>query len=336
MSATMSIRWDGYEFAEDADRRFRRLLLVVAAPFFLVALLSVIYRVEGQKQGGGTYLAPATVELLPAPPEAVKAEVIEEPAPAEEDSKEQPQEAAPKVAEKPVEVKKPVVQQPQVIEPPVPVETARDVAKRSGVLAFADQLSDLRNKGDALSSDTLSPNVLSSKGAASNSGSASGGGGESAALAAAASGSSGIGGTGTAGVSRTQSGQGLGKRRTTTIDSPVGFGRDTSKAGDSGAKGKSGRSESEIQLTFDRAQGSFYGMYIRSLRENPGLSGKVVLSVTIAASGKVTDASIVSSELGDPELERKILARVMLLDFGPKDVPSFTYPNYPIRFQPPN
>ena len=75
---------------------------------------------------------------------------------------------------------------------------------------------------------------------------------------------------------------------------------------------------------------------INALRENPGLSGKVVLSVTIAPSGKVTDASIVSSELGDPELERKILARVMLLDFGPKDVPTFTYPNYPIRFQPPN
>lgn len=330
MSAAMTIRWDGYEFAEDADRRFRRLLLVVAIPFLLIGLLSAIYKVEGQKEGGGTYLAPATVELMAAP-EAVKAEEIEEPAPAEEDSKEPPQESAPKVAEKPVDVKKPAVAEPT----PVPVETARDVAKRSGVLAFADQLSDLRNKGDSLNSDNLSPNVLSSKGAASNAGSA-GGGGESAALAAAASGSSGIGGAGTAGVSRTQSGQGLGKRRTTTIDSPVGFGRDTTKAGEGGTKGKSGRSLDEIQLTFDRAQGSFYAMYIRALRENPGLSGKVVLSVTIASSGKVTDASIVSSELGDPELERKILARVMLLDFGPKDVPTFTYPNYPIRFQPPN
>lgn len=330
MSAMLAIRWDGYEFAEEADRRFRRLLLGVALPFFLLAVLSLVYSTSGQKEGGGTYLAPATVELLPAP-EAVKAEVIEEPAPAEEDSKEQPQEAAPKVAEKPVETKKPAV------EPtPTPVETARDVAKRSGVLAFADQLSEMRNKGDAVSSDNLSPNVLSSRGAASNAGSASGGGSEAAALAAASSGSSGIGGSGTAGVSRTQSGQGLGKRRTTTIDSPVGFGRDASKAGEGGTKGKSGRSLDEIQLTFDRAQGSFYAMYIRALRENPGLSGKVVLSVTIAASGKVTDASIVSSELGDPELERKIIARVMLLDFGPKDVPSFTYPNYPIRFQPPN
>ena len=331
MSAIMAIRWDGYEFAEEADRRFRRLLAIVAAPILALALVSLFYRTEGLKEGGGTYLAPATVELIAAP-DAVKAEEPEEPAPAEEDSKEQPQESAPKVAEKPVDVQKPAVAEPT----PVPVETARDVAKRSGVLAFADQLSDLRNKGDALGNETLSPNVLSSKGAASNAGSASSGGGESAALAAAASGSSGIGGAGTAGVSRSQSGQGLGKRRATTIDSPVGFGRDASKAGDGGTKAKSGRSLDEIQLTFDRAQGSFYAMYIRALRENPGLSGKVVISVTIASSGKVTDASIVSSELGDPELERKILARVMLLDFGAKDVPSFTYPNYPIRFQPPS
>ena len=329
-AAMMTIRWDGYEFAEEADRHFRRLLLGVGLPFLLLALFSLFYSSKGELDGGGSYLAPATVELIAAP-QAEKAEEIEEPAPAEEDSQEAPEEAAPKVAEKPVEMDKPAV------EPnPVPVETARDVAKRSGVLAFADQLSEMRNKGDALSSDSLSPNVLSSKGAASSAGSASGGGSDAAALAAAAAGSSGIGGSGTAGVSRTQSGQGLGKRRTTTIDSPVGFGRDASKAGESGAKGKSGRSLDEIQIVFDRAQGSFYSMYIRALRENPGLSGKVVLSVTIGSSGKVTDASIVSSELGDPELERKIIARVMLLDFGPKDVPSFTYPNYPIRFQPPN
>lgn len=329
MNSALMIRWDGYEFAEDDDRRFRRLLVAVAVPFLLFAIITSVYKVEGMKAGGGTYIAPATVEMLP-PPDAVKAEKIEEPAPAKEDSKEQPQEAAPKVADKPVEVKKPVVQ-----PTPTPVESARDVAKRSGVLAFADQLSDLRNKGDVLNNDTLSANVLSSKGAASNAGSASGGG-EAAALAAAASGSSGIGGTGTAGVSRTQSGQGLGKRRTTNIDSPVGFGRDAGKAGEGGSKGKTGRGLDEIQLPFDRAQGSFYAMYIRALRENPGLSGKVILSLTIAPNGKVTTASIVSSELGDPELERKILARVLLLDFGPKDVPAFTYPNYPINFKPPN
>lgn len=329
MSQTLMIRWDGYEFAEDADRRFRRLLLAVAVPFLVIGILSAIYKVDALKEGGGTYLATATVELLP-PADAVKAEKIEEPAPAEEDSKEQPQEAAPKITEKPVDVKKPVAE-----TPPTPVETARDVAKRSGVLAFADQLNDLRNKGDAVDSNTLSPNVLSSKGAASNAGAASGGG-EAAALAAAAAGSSGIGGSGTAGVSRSQSGQGLGKRRTTTIDSPVGFGQDTSKSGDGGTRAKSGRTLEEIQLAFDRASGSFYAMHQRAMRENPTISGKVVLKITIEPSGSVSDVILVFSELGDPDLERKILARVKLINFGAKDIPTFVYPNYPIHFRSPN
>lgn len=330
MSAVSTIRWDGYEFAEDADRHFRRLLVLVAIPFLLIALFSIFYRIEGQKAGGGTYLAPATVELLPSP-DAVKADEPEQPAPAKEDSKEAPQESAPKVAEKPVDVKKPAVVEPT----PTPVETARDVAKRSGVLAFADQLSDLRNKGDALSNDSAALNVLSSKGAASNAGSASGGGGETAALAAAASGSSGIGGAGTAGVSHTQSGQGLGKRRATNIDSPLGFGRDTSKAGLSGDSATKGRSLTEIQLQFDRTAGAFNAMYQRALRDDAALAGKVWINLTIAPDGSVTDVSIDESQLNLPDLENKIAARVKLMKFEARSIPAFTFKRYWIVFTPP-
>ena len=76
-------------------------------------------------------------------------------------------------------------------------------------------------------------------------------------------------------------------------------------------------------------------MYIRALREDPTLEGKVVIKVTIAPDGSVTDCEIVASELGNPDLENKIIQRVKLLNFGPKDVPSFTYPNYPIKFKRP-
>lgn len=332
MSAIALIRWDGYAFAEEADRRFRRLLLAVAVPFLALAIFSALYRVEGQQQGGATYLAPATIELTAAP-QAEKADTVEEPKPAKDDQKEPPKEAAPKVLDKPVDVKKPAVTEPT----PVPVETARDVAKRSGVLAFAQQLNEMRNKGDAATEQTLSPNVISSKGAASVAGGTAGGGGNNAAaLAAAAAGSSGIGGTGSAGVTTTQSGQGLGNRRTTKVESPVGFGRDMSKAGEGGNKGKSGRSLEEIQLAFDRVQGSFYAMFVRAARENPSLSGKVIISLTISPAGSVTEAHIVSSELGDSELEGKILNRVKAMNFGPKDGVAFTYPNYPIVFRPAN
>jgi hypothetical protein len=41
----------------------------------------------------------------------------------------------------------------------------------------------------------------------------------------------------------------------------------------------------------------------------------------------------VSSELGDPKLERKIVARVMLFDFGNRDVETMVV-TYPIDFLP--
>ncbi len=61
-------------------------------------------------------------------------------------------------------------------------------------------------------------------------------------------------------------------------------------------------------------------MYQRALRDNPNLQGKVVLELTIAADGSVQRCEIVSSELNDPELERKLVARVKSFRFEAKDV----------------
>ena len=47
------------------------------------------------------------------------------------------------------------------------------------------------------------------------------------------------------------------------------------------------------------------------------LPGKLVLEFTIAPSGEITMCRVVSSELNDPELEKKIVARVRLIRFKP-------------------
>ena len=44
----------------------------------------------------------------------------------------------------------------------------------------------------------------------------------------------------------------------------------------------------------------------------------MVLEFTVAPSGEVTACRVVSSELDDPELERKIVARVKLIRFAAK------------------
>jgi len=84
---------------------------------------------------------------------------------------------------------------------------------------------------------------------------------------------------------------------------------------------------------FDRNKSAIYAIYSRALRDNPALQGRIVLEVTIAPSGEVTDCRIVSSELGDAELERKLVARVRMFRFEARDVAPMTTTK-PIEFFP--
>jgi periplasmic protein TonB len=101
----------------------------------------------------------------------------------------------------------------------------------------------------------------------------------------------------------------------------------------SGGGGKPARSREEIELVFDRNKGRIYSLYARALRDNAELQGKLVLEFTIAPSGEVTMCRVVSSELRDPELERKIVALVRLFRFDPKNVDAVTTTK-PIDFFP--
>jgi periplasmic protein TonB len=100
-----------------------------------------------------------------------------------------------------------------------------------------------------------------------------------------------------------------------------------------GGSGKASRSAEEVALEFDKNKGAIYALYTRALRENPALQGKVVVEMTIAPSGEVTAAKIVSSELNDTEFESKLLARIRLFKFEAKDVAPLTTTK-PIDFFP--
>ena len=100
-----------------------------------------------------------------------------------------------------------------------------------------------------------------------------------------------------------------------------------------GGSGKASRAIEDVRLVFERNKGSIYAIYNRALRDEPGLQGKVVLKLTIAPSGGVTNLSIVSSELKMPDIEAKLLARIRTFDFGAKDVNEMVV-NYPLDFLP--
>jgi protein TonB len=100
-----------------------------------------------------------------------------------------------------------------------------------------------------------------------------------------------------------------------------------------GTSGKASRAREEVEIVFDRNKGALYALYGRALRDQPELQGKLVLEFTIAPSGEITACRVVSSELNDPELEKKIVARVRLIRFKPADVEPLTV-SKPIDFFP--
>jgi len=93
------------------------------------------------------------------------------------------------------------------------------------------------------------------------------------------------------------------------------------------------RSEEEITMVFDRNKSKLFSIYNRERRTDPGLKGTIVLEIVIAPSGEVVDVRIVSSELKNSKLERRILSRIKQFNFGEKDVNAVTV-SYPIEFIP--
>jgi TonB family protein len=231
----------------------------------------------------------------------------------------------PKVeAPKPVEVPKAEarVETPAPVARVVPKPDPRKKAAESGLLALADQLADLRDMdvdrdvkdkplnagyGDKTRVDR---SILTAK-----VGQGSGG-------IAVSRASSGFGGGST----------GLKGNSTARVASSV-VSSDAPEATRSGKSGKASRTREEIELVFDKNKSAIYALYSRALRDNPALQGKVVLEVTIAPSGEVTECRVVSSELGDSELEHKLVARVKMFRFEDRDVATMTTTK-PIEFFP--
>ena len=58
-----------------------------------------------------------------------------------------------------------------------------------------------------------------------------------------------------------------------------------------------------------------------------------MLRLSIAPTGQVTMCEVVSSELGDPDLERKLVQRIKLFRFEARDVEAITTTK-PIDFFP--
>jgi TonB family protein len=214
-------------------------------------------------------------------------------------------------------------------------QKARKKAAQAGLLPFVDQLADLRDDFEVTPDQLQMP--------ANSTGTVDGPPRAERSLVTSKAGAA-SGGINTAAVSRGfgYGAGGLDGHGTTRVQIPFGGSGGgaalrgsgpTDGVSRSGSGKKASRSQEEIELVFDRNKSAIYALYNRALRDNPALMGKVVMQLTIAPTGEVTDCRIVSSELGDAELERKLVARVKMFRFDDKDVEAITTTK-PIEFFP--
>ncbi len=286
---------------EEVEKRFRTILRNVLIIFALLALLITFLPVPDKSLTKAPEIPDRIVKLviqkkLPPPPPPPKIEPKETPKPIQ------------KVEPKPL--------------PPKP--DAREKAQNSGLLKLQDQLADLRDNS-VLDKAAMTKNLSGKVGETTSA--------ERSLITSKVGASS--GGINTSALSRgygTGAGSLTGHTTTQVTSSTLAAQADDGVRRGSGST-KAARSREEIELIFDRNKGAIHALYSRAQREKPELQGKVVLELTIASTGEVTQCRIVSSELNDPDFERKLAARVKSFRFEARDVEAITTTK-PIDFFP--
>ncbi len=282
------------------DQLFRKILVICFLFFFTTSLtVSLILPTPEVSREELEQLPPRMARLIreqkplpPPPPPQTKVEE-ELPKPPEPEAEKK---AEPKPEPKPVE-KAPEAPKPET------VQKAREKAMSSGLLRLRDQLAALRDIETV--SDLKTQTNLSTGGAEA---------GNSRSLLTR-KGGSGSGGITTSAVSHSGAGQ-VASRQVTQVESAAV----EDEKREARKRRTRERTLEDIKFVFDQMKGRFYTLYRRAQREDAGLQGRVVFRLVIQPDGSVSHAEVVSSTLNHPDLERKLVARIKLINFGKADV----------------
>jgi len=304
------------------ERKFHRLLGIIMAITFFLSIVWPWIPTPEKDPNVIEEIPPRIAKLLleqqlppPPPPKPVEPEPEPEPDPISEPEPEQ-------VAEEPPPPE-PTPEPEPAPEPEIDLQAVARQQAQAALLPFTEDLAKLADS-DVLETVADSRPLTASVGQAERN--------ERSMITSKVGTAS--GGINTANMSRNTGGSGLAGRSTTTIASPVAaVGQSEGGARRTGSSGKASRSREEIELVFDKNKGAIFALYNRALRMDPSLEGKLVLRLTIAPNGQVTACEVVSSELGDEELERRLVQRVLLFKFDARDVEPITTTK-PIDFFP--
>lgn len=295
------------------DKRFQSILTVLAGIMLALSLIITIVEVpeltRAEKEELPPQLARVILEKKEIPPPPKVEPKKEEKKPEEkkpEEKKPEPKKEEPK----PIPEKKPEpVKQP----PKAAIERAKEQVAQTELAQFKDDLAEMREMMPTVELERTSTTQAVGQPQATQI--------DRAMITSGAKVAS--GGINTAQLSRDVGGVALSGRENTKVKSTLA--ENAKKAavattGNSDGAGGAARDPREISRIMDQHKGAIYQIYNKALRQNATLQGKMVVKIVIDPSGKIVEATIVSSELKDAELESAILRRVRMITFPQSNV----------------
>lgn len=308
MSASNTIIESNLPWVEGPeDKLFKRLLITLVVLFLIAGIVLNSLTLPPVEKKQLADVSPRLAKLI------LQKKKIPPPVPIKKEEKKIPE----KKVVKPKKQNKP--------KTPEVKKAAKEVAQQSGLIALSDELADLRESFDfeqlatqpQIKADTQTkPTVDSSR-----------------LLSQKAS--KGSGGIQTSTINRKITNSELAQRQTGSVKSSIENSEKIQQQS-TATKSKSAlaaRNSEEIERVFQKNKGSLFNIYNRALRKDPSLQGKLVLELTIAGNGSVTKCVVVSSELNDQRLEKRIVSKVKKFKFANLKVPAISV-TYPIDFLP--
>ncbi|MDO6565573.1 AgmX/PglI C-terminal domain-containing protein [Alteromonas sp. 1_MG-2023] len=311
--------------SEQENKRFTKITYGCLAIALMVALLVQWVQVPQQTREEKESIPPQLARILKAkplpPPPVVKPTpkvepIVEEkkPVPKKPD---EPVKPLPKQVPEPVPVPKQITKEEKVAQ-------ARENAKQTGLLAFSDDLASMRNDinlANVANTETIEgagqQEQTSRKRIGQETLTASSGSLKNANI------SQNIGARGE-----------LEGRRNTEFNAPEeGVASLAAKRIEVESQVLGDRDLESIRKVLDANKGAVYALYRRALRQNPDLEGKVTVNLTIEPNGSLSAVALVSSELENVELEKKLLARIRMINFNQANVQQ-TQLEYAFNFLP--
>ncbi|WP_340678028.1 AgmX/PglI C-terminal domain-containing protein [Paraglaciecola sp.] len=315
--------------SDGENKRFKTITTLFLAATFVLALLVKWQELPETPRAEKEKIPPQLTRLI----KAVKVEppkpIIEpKPLPVVELPKPEPIKKLPPKADKPQEPVKQPQKAPEAVKVKAPtevelIEQAKVKAKQSGLLALQDDLASMR---DNPSINNLA-NTDSIKGAGASDET------QRKFVGKKVAGSS--GGVDTSRLTTDTGSKGeLAERKNTEYVAPnEGLASLAAQQTVFEDEVIGSRNIESIRQVLDANKGGIYAIYRRALRSDASLQGKLTVNIQIEADGSVSAIKLVFSELASPELEKDLLARISLINFGPQNVTQ-TLLDYSFNFLP--